>query len=139
MGALGAVSAALARKVEVEIGATHREPVNLYIGATAPSGERKRVIRDLAEPLYEAERDLAQAMEPEITAAEGRRAVAEDRIKHLQKVAAKEDAASERERLIRELDKARGELPVVPPRPQLVADDTTPEELGRLMACQSER
>ena len=137
--ALGTLHAAIARKVEVQIGETHREPLNIYLAPTAGSGERKRVIRDLVEPLYEAERRLRLEMKPKIEEAQGRRAVADERIRHLEKAAGKEDDPTKRNRLIADLTTLRAELPVVPAVPQLIADDTTAENLGRLMAGQDER
>ena len=136
---IGAVAAALARKVEVAIGESHRETINLYIAPTAPSGERKRVIRDLLAPLYEAERALQSDKRSEISKAQGRRAIAEEQIRHLEKRAGKEDDPAKREALACRLDRLRMELPEVPAVPQLIADDTTSENLGRILAEQGER
>lgn len=137
--ALGAVSGAIARKVEIQIGDTHHEQVNLWFATIAGSGERKRVIRELEAPLHRAERELIRGIQPKIAEAKSALRIADERIRSLEKDAAKADDRGERESLTRSIARIQAELPVVPAEPQLVADDATPEALGQIMGRQQER
>ena len=137
--ALGAAAGAIARKVEVKIGDTHVEQVNLWFATTAGSGERKRVIRDLEAPLHRAERKLIEETHPKIAEAESQLRIAEKRIESLEKEAAGPKATAKRASLSRSIHEIQAEMPVVPAEPQLVADDATPEALGQIMARQQER
>jgi replicative DNA helicase len=128
--ALVAVAAVAARRVDVAIGRTHSEPVNLYAATIAESGTRKGPAqRAISKPLRALQAALRTKAEPEIQRAQQRRQIAEKHIEELRKQAAKAKDDGERERLIAEAAQLATELPVVPPLPTLIVGDRTPEKL----------
>jgi hypothetical protein len=130
---LGMAAAAAAGRAEVAVGETHTEPLNLYVMPVAPPGERKSVIRETTFPLEDEERRLAEAARSEICEAQIQRDIAEKRMKHLEDRAAKSEDASEREEARREASALGLGLPSVPPEPQLLLDDATPEYVARAL------
>jgi replicative DNA helicase len=138
--ALGTLAAAGAGRVEVEIGSTHVEPVNLYIAPVADPGERKaQVLRCCAFPLEDVERELVVAAGPRIAAATQRRAVEDRRLKVLHELAAKADDPAEREKHVAEATQLEQALTIVPASPQLLFDDVTPEAVAKALAEQGGR
>jgi putative DNA primase/helicase len=130
MMTLGVVAASVARRALVRIGTSHTEPLNLYVAAVAASGERKSpALRDCLEPIYLVQREQQRTAEPAHRAAVERRAAQLKRLEHLRSEAAREDDASERERIIAEAEELARELPLEPIMPRLVVDDRTPERL----------
>lgn len=134
---LGVVGAALARRVEVQIGRTHQEPLNLYVAPAAESGERKGpALRAMMAPFERVEFELQEAARPRIAAAQQRRAVQEERQALLRKQAARATSADAREKAIAELEAVTAAMPAVPVLPTLRIGNTTPEQLERLLAAQ---
>ena len=136
MSALGAVAAAAARRVEVQIGDTHREPLNLYVAGVAGSGERKKAAMQPLAPLQKIERELQEATLPAVAVARERRQLAEARLKHLREQAAKAKDPHERQELEKEAEHLAQHPPVVPSLPRLLVSNTTPEKLEELLAEQ---
>jgi hypothetical protein len=130
---LAVVAAAAARRVEVAVGSTHREPLNLYVAIASDSGEKKGpALREAKAPLEAIEVELQQEMAPEIAAARERRHIEEARLKHLREVAAKKDdmtSKADAETLARNLT-------AVPAMPQLVVGNITPEKLEIVLSEQ---
>ncbi len=136
---LGVLASAGARRYEVQIGSTHREPLNLYMAPTAPPGERKYLLRELAFPLEQEERRLDEGAKPEIARITSERALAEARADALRKKAAREKDAAKRAELAKEVKEIESELPEVPARPRLFLDDATTEYVARELAAQGGR
>jgi hypothetical protein len=131
------VAAAGARRVDVMIGTTHVEPVNLYALCVAESGTRKTPAqRAMSAPLRAVQAALQARKKPEIQQAQQRRKIAEKHIEHLSAQAAKASDPAERERLTEEAAQLATTLPPVPPLPTLVVGDRTPEKLEEDLAEQ---
>jgi uncharacterized protein DUF3987/DnaB helicase-like protein len=134
---LAAVAGASARRVEVQIGATFRQPVNLYVAIVAESGERKGpVFRAALRPLELIERELKRSALPEIEAARERRRLAEARLKHLRDLAAKAKADEHRKEAAQEAEEMARALPAIPPEPKIIVGNITPERLEQELADQ---
>jgi hypothetical protein len=130
-----------AKKIAVEIKPGWREPTNLYVAVALAPGEGKSPIFAAATaPLREWERELRARRAPQIADAEECDRMHEERTQNLRKRAAK---AGDLER--RALEEELRALAVervgrrVPSAPRLVADDATPEAVGRLLAQQHGR
>lgn len=122
--ALGALSTAAAKTAYIELRTDWREPLNLYLGLIAPSGQRKsQVLREFAGPIEEFEAELIKGDEPRRTG------VLVDR-RRLEKeitIATKADAWTEVGRL-------EAEMPPEPVEPQLITVDATAQKLLALLA-----
>jgi hypothetical protein len=131
------VAAAGARRVDVAIGITHIEPLNLYALCVAESGTRKTPAqRAMSSPLRAVQTALQTQKKPELQQAQQRRKIAEKHIEHLSAQAAKASDPAERERLTEEASRLASALPPVPPLPTLVVGDRTPEKLEENLAEQ---
>jgi len=128
--ALGVLAAAAAGRAEVAVGKTHTEPLNLYLFPTAAPGERKIVLREIAHPLQEAERELAETGRLERREQENLLKITGARIDHLRKKASKIEDPSERESLAKEAAALEEEMPQNPVAPRLLVDDATPDTGG---------
>jgi hypothetical protein len=137
--ALGVLAAAGAGRAIVKVGTTHTEPLNLYIAPVLESGERKQVLRAMTFPLEYEERRLVEEARPTIVKGAQERAIAEERIKLLQKRAANSADAREREQFAAEAAAIGEKLPSAPAWPQLLFDDATPEYVAKALAEQSGR
>jgi hypothetical protein len=119
-----------ARRVDVAVGTTHVEPVNLYGAIISESGTRKGPAqRAMSAPLRAMEASLRAKAAPEIQGAQQRRRIAEKHIEHLSSQAAKESDPVEAQRLTGEAARLASELPHVPPLPTFIVGDRTPEKL----------
>lgn len=127
---LGVLAAACARRVEVAIGNTHVEPVNLYLAPVAETGERKTPpFREMLAPVHALEQEQREAAKPAIAAATEARRLAEERLKHLRSSSSKTTDSTKRAAFEAEAKQLATELPTVPPRPTLVVSDRTVEKL----------
>ena len=136
MSVLGAIGAAAARRVEVQIGKTHREPLNFYGAAVAVSGERKKAVLQPLSPLQTVEHEFQKAAAPLVAAAQERRALAEVRLKHLREQAAKAKDPAKRQQAEQDAEYLAQHLPDVPALPRFLVSNTTPEKLEELLAEQ---
>lgn len=136
MLSLGAIGAAVQKKVAIEPRDGWREPVNIYTVAILPPANRKTaVLASVTKPIEEYERDESIRMGKDITEAKARLKIAEQRLSQSHSAAAKatgeqaEQAARETIQLA--LDAASIKVPA---NPRLLADDCTPEKLASLLA-----
>jgi hypothetical protein len=147
--ALGLVGGGVARKYIAVVREGFPEPVNMFVMAVLPSGERKsQTFRKACAPVQELQRQLREDARPVIAEAESEHRVAESRVKNLEGKLSKADDLAEKDLLREELKKAREELLKleVPALPLLYTEDDTPAALkselvkqgGRLMVATTE-
>jgi hypothetical protein len=137
--ALAVVSLAVSKKIAVEIKPGWREPTNLYTAvALAPGLGKSPVFGAATSPLRQWEREERLRLAPKIADANERARLREERTRTLRKKAATASTDSERldfETELRELAVIEADE-AVPVAPRLIADDATPEAVGRLLAEQ---
>ncbi len=139
---LAVAAAALARRYRVQVRDGWTEPVNLFAVVALPPGDRKSaVFAEIIAPVQAHEASERIQLAPVIAAKASERRVLEERLKNVEKKAAREDDLAARAllkeegaALAKELDECR-----VPFAPQLYCDDVTPERLGQLLAQQGGR
>ena len=139
---LTVAGAALAKRIEVYVVGDWREPVVLFIVVAMEPGERKSaVFAAVCVPLVEFERDEIERLAPIIEQQRADRALIEASLRFAESKAAKTTKPEEREEPRKRIRELREELwtAVVLPMPRYVADDATPEALGRLWAEQGGR
>jgi hypothetical protein len=139
---LAAVAASVQRRYVVEVRDGYVEPLSLYVAVILESGERKSAcMQAVAKPIAQWERSEALRLEKPIADEVSRRAMAGKRKEHLETQAAKTDNPDERHARAAEAADIARELVSTPEPafPRVLADDTTPEALGRLMAAHGER
>ncbi|GAA4978105.1 hypothetical protein GCM10023205_52470 [Yinghuangia aomiensis] len=139
--ALACLSTAAGGRVHVDVTDTWTEQVNLYTAVALPPGNRKSGVFGLMTgPLWEAEQALIDDARPQRA-----QAIAEQRIAEAtaEKAAAKAASANGdiRDDLTAEaVDLAqKADTITVPPEPQLIVDDATPEAIATLLAEQGGR
>jgi hypothetical protein len=140
--ALSVLSACNGGRARITLRPGWDEPLNAYYATIAHSGERKSAVqKDMTKPLYEAERNLAEASREARWNAEETKKIAEQAAEKQRRKAASAantpQAAEERATALNLA--AAAEDIQVPPAPRLVADDITPEALGSLLAEQGGR
>jgi replicative DNA helicase len=135
MLALAACSAAVSKRVVIEVKPGYTEPSNLFVAVVLPPGERKSaVFNDAVAPLREWEQEEGVRRRPELVAAAQRYRIIEKRLESSISAAAKSQgpdyqrAIAETEQIALELEEAK-----VPPMPRVFADDATPEALTTLL------
>lgn len=135
---LASVSAAAAGKVIVTVDhAWDREWVTLYAVAILGPGERKSpAYRHMTDPLRSWEVDQQREVVPRRRAAEDVVEVRERQLKAARQKAADGEPIEVVEQARMDLEDARAD---VPPLPEILADDSTPEALVRQMAEQGGR
>jgi len=134
MLALAVVAVAGARRCDLQIGRTHREPLNLFCTVIMEPGSRKSALMDMTAPLRDHEARLCLQQAPLIAAAKEARAVEEKRVGFLRDQAAKEKDSLKRGEILGNLQELAASLSEVPTAPRLLADDITPEKLAGIMA-----
>jgi hypothetical protein len=133
--ALGILAACGSNRFSVKVDNSYSEPLNLYLVAVLPPGERKSAAyRLMANPLYDEETRLRELAAPELRKARERRAVAEERLKRLRKIAADDTNPDDQLRLSAEAASIAEDLEDIPAEPRLVAGDATPERISALLA-----
>lgn len=136
---LAALSAAAQGKYRVRVKPDYFEPVNVWTCAGLPPGSRKTAVQGAATaPLSAWERVQREIAEPAIKQAQSNHATLSERIGQLRKLAGKAKGA-EFEQLKKEIAQLEADLPEIPTPPQVWAQDVTPENLGTIMADNSER
>lgn len=136
LSALGTLAAAAMGSAVVDCGAWEEE-LGLYLLVSLPSGDRKSSVLQLATaPLRQAEDDYRREAGPEIRTQRNRKAVLEKREAKLVTECASALDEADRRVLEGELTEVTTELAEIgePVPPRLLADDATPEALGRLLA-----
>ncbi|CAM5547650.1 hypothetical protein SCALM49S_09416 [Streptomyces californicus] len=139
--ALAVLATAAGGRATVHVRGHWREPVNLYTAVALPPGNRKSAVFALMTgPLLAAEKALVELSGPRRAEAETTARLARSAAdKAAQKAAAAEPGL--RDQLTAEavhLAQQADEM-TVPAKPQLVADDVTPESLATLVADQEGR
>ena len=138
---LGVAGAGIARKVIVIPRDGWEEPTNLFIMTVLPPGDRKsQTCRKVLAPVVELERDLIEAMKPEIAKEESEHRIAKKRVDNLENKIVNANA-SERSKLLEDLATAREEMRriIVPSNPVLRVDDDTPEMMEKELVLQGGR
>jgi replicative DNA helicase len=131
MLAIGALSIICARKAEVVVQGTWREPLNTYTAtAMPPSSAKSPAFRAMLGVLERYEKQLIEDTAPELDRIETERAMLEQEKAKAVKSGARAEALA-----------AGDKLRDLPERvsPRLMADDATPEVLTRMLADQGGR
>jgi hypothetical protein len=139
---LAACAGAVAGNVEIEARRGWREPLNLFVVAALPPGNRKSaVFASVVKPLERAEASLVAENRADIAEAESEYRMLVARVDHLEKAAAKAKDPEDRQAKQREAVEAAHDLAEmsIPKVPRLLADDTTPETLATLLHDQRGR
>ena len=138
--ALGAISTATMRKYDVLIESGFRQSLNTYCVSVMEPGNRKSaVFGALMAVIDQFERELRQAAIEIIKTAESKYQTWKKRIDDLRGRAGKSKNHAEFTKLQQEIESLESKPPVVPPLPQLTADDATPESICSLLASNDER
>ena len=139
---LAAVSAALARRLEVEVRPGRREPVNLYCAPVGPPASGKTPAVNLARaPLDEWQAEARSAMAPALAYQRSAIEVAEGQRRAAVSAAAKAQDDAERASAENEAREAAARCALLAPAraPLILGDDLTPEALLQELANQSGR
>lgn len=133
---LAILATSVGGRVRVRVAPDWTEVLSIYSAVAAPSGERKSpVLNALSAPLRELEKQLVEETGPEITV---QRALRDMRASAVEKIKRTGDTShvgiANLESAVRELEST-----VVPAVPRLLADDSTPEAMAKLMAEQGGR
>ncbi|MGD0680044.1 MAG: DUF3987 domain-containing protein [Polyangiaceae bacterium] len=139
---LAVLSFTTAKKIAVEVKPGWLEPTNLYVAVALAPGEGKSPIFAAATaPLREWERELRARVAPQIADAEECDRMHEERTRNFRKKAARIRNEIERRALEDELRAMAVERVDrrSPASPRLIADDATPEAVGRLLVEQHGR
>ncbi|MET4669167.1 YfjI family protein [Streptomyces sp. PvR018] len=139
--ALGVIATAAGGKAAVRVRGQWQEPVNLYTAVALPPGNRKSAVFGLmAGPLFAVEKALVELAGPKRAEAETTARLAKAAAdKAAQKAAAAEPDVRDQLTADAVALAQRAEEITVPAKPQLVADDVTPESLASLLAEQDGR
>jgi hypothetical protein len=140
--ALAIGGAALATKFRVLIREGWSQPTNLFAVVALLPGERKSAAFEAAiRPVQAFEAEEQVRMGPEIAEAASAHRILEQRVKELEKQAAKADGEEERARLRDEAAQVARDLAAheVPALPCMFCDDETPEHLANVLAEQGGR
>ena len=133
---LGVLGTVCGGRVEARPRANWVEVPNLYVAVAARPGSRKSTVhKRCTEPLWQAERELAEDFEATLHKLLSDRQIATDRLKDLEKRAATGPVA-DRDSAAAEAAECRQELARLPEAhdPRLVVSDFTNEELVKIMA-----
>lgn len=137
---LSAIAAAVARKTRVLVRPGYAEPLNIFMAAAMPPGERKSwVFAEATRPLVDYERELLERLGPEIAEAQSRARVREKELAHAEGMAARGGAdALKWDNARRELARTIRET-VIPAEPRVLMSDATPEAVAKGLADQGGR
>jgi hypothetical protein len=130
LAVLGATSAALAGKIEIEAEPGYIEPGHIWVCALLESGNRKTAVIDAVRaPIDDHQQAQQRRVEPEIKRLESERKSKVVMIDKLRKKLLPESSEKER----RKIADLEAELPDERNSPTLVTSDVTPEALEVLM------
>jgi replicative DNA helicase len=138
---LSVLATAAGGRTVVQVRARWREPLNLFaVVALPPANRKSAVFSAMTSPLYAAEKSLAESASGRIVEAELTRKMAQEAA-HKATAKAASAEGPERDNLVAEaIDLAQYAQELnVPPKPRLLADDSTPETVTSLMAEQGGR
>jgi replicative DNA helicase len=140
--ALSTISACTGGHAQIEIRTGWREPLNIYTSSIAAPGERKSAVQGaMVHPLFDVERQLADASLGARLEAETRKQVAENAAEKMKRDAANKANTDGWDTAMAD---AIGAAQIaatieVPTVPRIVADDITPEAAATLLAEQGGR
>ncbi|MEU8133780.1 YfjI family protein [Streptodolium elevatio] len=139
--ALAALSTAAGGRAVVDVRGGWREPVNLYVAVALPPANRKSaVFARMTGPLLKAEQVMDENAIGAIVEAETTARLAKAAAERAAQKAAGADGGKRDELTAEAVALAQAaESVAVPARPQLVADDATPEAVTSLLAEQRGR
>ena len=132
--ALGAVSAAITGKVQVQVKADWIEPVNIYAAPILPSGERKSPpFQSAIAPIRRWEQERVAQQKTCIAEAESQRRILEAKRKKAEGEAVTHKDPLKRDEAEHDAGRYAAELAAftMPPSGKLLVDDVTPEEFIR--------
>lgn len=136
---LSGISTAAQGKFIVQVKPDYYEPVNVWTAVALPPGSRKSAVQKaVTEPLTEWERLKKIELELVVAKLTSENKSLEVRIKEIRRKASLADD-SEYQRFKQEVIQLEQEIKIIPTIPQLWTADITPENLGTLMADNSER
>jgi replicative DNA helicase len=142
MVSLAVLSAAVQKRAEAVVREGWREVLSLWtVTSLAPGNRKTHAYGPIVQPLIEYEIELVEQMKDEIAAARTEYEITEGALKKLKDTAVKAKNAFDREAGTREavaLAQKLERMPI-PKSPRLIADDATPEELGRLLVSNGGR
>lgn len=138
--ALAVIGTACQKRFVIEIEPGYREPLNIWaLVALGPANRKSAVLKIMVAPLTEWEIDQAIIHGPLIKNTQLMRDNHEGRIKEIQRQYAKEKDEKKCKGLLKQIEELNSKLEDVPVKPQIMAQDITPERLGTLMAIHGER
>src|SRR3990167_5768725 len=134
---LGALAAICAPRAVAQIGDTHEDRLTLFLGLCAEPGERKSYVRrPPRKPLDEIQKELAADSKESLAENHQRREMSAERLREIQKRAAKCEDEVERESWLREATRVERDAPEELTAPTLFVGDVTPEALQVVLAEQ---
>lgn len=137
--ALSALATAAGGRAIVQVRGTYTEPVNLFtVVAMPPASRKSAVFRALTSPILKVEAELAERIKPQIVEAELARSVAAGVAEKAKSKAIGSKGAPDTLADASDAVAAIEEIKV-PPLPQLVADDVTPERAASILCDQGGR
>lgn len=140
---LSCLAAAAGGRVRVRVKGQWHEPLNLFTAVALPPGNRKSAVFDLMiKPLMEVEKAMAEGAAAAVKEAETYASIAKETAAKAATKAANADSESRAWLVDEALGLARTAAEAeaaVPPTPQLIADDSTPETVATLLDEQSGR
>lgn len=140
--ALAAVAAGLQRRVAVEVKAGYIEPLCIFVAVVLEPGNRKSTaLSAITEPIKQWERSEGERLGGSIEKAKTERAIKTKRKTKLERDASEAKTHGDAADWADQAARIASELAMTPPPayPRVLADDTTPEQLARVMAEQGER
>ncbi|NYH52800.1 hypothetical protein HNR06_002389 [Nocardiopsis arvandica] len=137
--ALAALSTAAGGRAIVQVRGTYTEPVNLFtVVALPPASRKSAVFRAITSPILKVESELAERIKPQIVEAELAREVAAGVAEKAKSKAVSSKGAPDALADASDAAAAIEEIKI-PPIPQLVADDVTPERAASILCDQGGR
>ena len=137
---LGAASGAIAGRVRVVVRNGWNEPVNIYICAALPSGERKStVFRQAMRPLEAWEREQAILEAPVLLRLQAEAALSVERADRMRRNAADGKRGVTDSEAVRAAMDAEERKAALRPATRLLASDVTPEAFTSLLAAHGGR
>ncbi len=138
VGCLGAFSTVAQGKFRVHINGGYSEPVNMYLACQLSPGERKSaVIGRCKKSLTAWQMDQGRLAEPEIKRLSQKKRTLEKMIMKEQEKAAKN--GTDIETVLKEIEQLEDQIPEIPVKPRLLADDFTAEALAEVLQNHDER
>lgn len=128
---LAAMASTVQRVFRVRIEPAYHETLCIYACPAMESGERKTAIyQPILRPLFDLQKAMRCEAQAEIDKAKITRGLAESELKALRKRFFTEKDTAARAILQKEIEEKTAALPMIPPLPQLVSEDSTEAALA---------